>query len=133
MFRPGYPVCLPPYFAVRNQSSVAAARKSVSLSGRRSLSIGILGHAQALSGDEDGARKALDELLARRKEQYVSAYDIAIIHAGLDQRDEALGWLETASEERNGWLVFLKVEPRFENLRSDERFAATIERLETNR
>ena len=116
----------------RYDDAVAAAQKSVSLSRRRSLSVGILGYAHSLSGDKDAARTALDELLALRRKQYVSAYDIAIVYAGLDEKENALHWLETACEERNGWLVFLKVEPRFDSLRPEERFTAIIERLESS-
>jgi hypothetical protein len=44
------------------------------------------------------------------------------VYAGAGDCDTALGWLEKACEERDVWLTWLKVEPRFERLRTHARF-----------
>jgi hypothetical protein len=54
--------------------------------------------------------------------KYVSPYDLAMIHVGLKETDEAFEWLRRALEERSVWLGYLSVEPQLDPLRSDPRF-----------
>jgi hypothetical protein len=61
-------------------------------------------------------------------ELYVSSYNIAMIYNGLDERDKALTWLEQAYEKRDQKMVFLKVEPKWNNLRGDPRFQDLMRR-----
>jgi hypothetical protein len=71
----------------------------------------------------------LHELLQRSAQQYVSPYSIALLYVGLDQKDEALQWLEKAYAERSVRLINIAVHPRFASLRSDPRFAALVQRI----
>ena len=64
----------------------------------------------------------------RSKQRYVSPYFIAIIYAGLGEKDEAFKRLEEAYQERFDLLVYLKVEPKLDSLRSDPRFANLMRR-----
>ena len=89
----------------------------------------LLGHAYALSGNRDEARKINDALMDQSKQQYVPALNIALIHAGLGENDLAFEWLDRAFEERSSWLVSLKVEPLFDSLRSDPRFNDLLRRI----
>jgi hypothetical protein len=82
-----------------------------------------------VAGKRDGAQKILAELLALAQQKYVSSYDIALVYAGLGENEHALEWLEKAFEEHNGWLVFLNVEPRFDNLRSDSKFIVLLKKV----
>jgi hypothetical protein len=52
-----------------------------------------------------------------------------MIYAGLGEKDQAFAWLQKAYEERSGEMVDLKVDPRFDNLRSDPRFADLLRRV----
>jgi len=113
----------------RYREAIGYAQRAVTLSYGRSLSLGILGHANARLGDTAAAHKALDYMVDARTQSYVSAYDIALVHAGLDEAERALSWLETACDERNGWLVFLDVEPRFESLRGHPKFVELKRRV----
>ncbi|MBZ5537091.1 MAG: protein kinase [Acidobacteriia bacterium] len=88
-----------------------------------------LGHAYALSGMRSEAEQVLEELKQRSTRSYVSPYSIAIIYAGLGEKDEAFLWLEKAFEERPFYLVWLEVDPNLDNLRSDPRFAALKRRV----
>jgi len=56
------------------------------------------------------------------RERFVPPYHIAIIYSGLDETAEALTWLERGFEQRDPKRVFLKVEPKWNNLRHDPRF-----------
>ena len=74
-------------------------------------------------------RGTLDELKGLSKETYISPYDVAMIHVGLDQKDQAFDWLQKAYEERSDWLRYLKVDPRLDPLRSDPRFPDLVRRV----
>jgi TolB-like protein/DNA-binding winged helix-turn-helix (wHTH) protein/Flp pilus assembly protein TadD len=84
---------------------------------------GLLGHLYGLSGERDQARKIIEELKERSEREYLSPYSIARIYIGLGEKDPAFQWLEQAYEVRDEWSVFLKVNPIFDTLRADPRFA----------
>jgi TolB-like protein/Tfp pilus assembly protein PilF len=54
--------------------------------------------------------------------QYVTAYGVAVVHAGLGQRDSAFVWLERGLQERTHWMVWLNRDPRWRPIRGDPRF-----------
>jgi tetratricopeptide (TPR) repeat protein len=82
-----------------------------------------LGHVYARSGQRAAAQKVIADLLETARRRYVSPYDIATIYAGLGDKEQALAWLEKASEDRSGWLAWwVKVDPKFDTLRSEPRF-----------
>jgi hypothetical protein len=60
--------------------------------------------------------------------RYVSSYTVAAIYAGLADKDQAFKWLEKAYEERDVWLMNLKVDPVFAKIRSDKRFTDLLAR-----
>jgi len=92
--------------------------------------VGALGHAHAVFKRKEPARKALKELHKLTERRFVSAYDFAIIHAGLEEADQAFKWLERACEERSfSMLMSLKGEPRLDTLRSDPRFRDLVRRV----
>ena len=94
-----------------------------------SVGTAILGYVLAAGGREPEARQQLAELKRLRGRGYVSAVLIAYVHAGLGEKDEALAWLEKGYEERAHHMQFLKVEPRWDSLRSDPRFADVVRRI----
>jgi len=89
-----------------------------------------LAHAYAVTGRRAEAEKILHELERRSKSVYVSPYIIATIYAGLGDKDRAFGFLEKAYQERC-WDIawFLKADLRIDNLRSDPRFQALLQRV----
>lgn len=88
-----------------------------------------LGHAQGLAGKKSEAEKIISRLEELSQQQYVSPYQTAVVYAGLDERKLALDWLEKSREERFNWLPFVRVDPVFKNLRSEERFLALAQSL----
>ena len=119
--------------ALEAQGDFAAAltefRTAYRLSSGSPDSAGALGHALARSKRATEARKLLAELQAKAAKHFIPAYNIALIQAGLGDSEQALIWLEKAYEERSGRLGTLKVDSRFENLRSEPRFRALLARL----
>ncbi|MEO7659675.1 MAG: hypothetical protein ABIV48_08670, partial [Pyrinomonadaceae bacterium] len=70
-----------------------------------------------------------DELLKLSSERFVPPYHIAIVYHGLGETGQALTWLDKGYEQRDPKMVFLKVEPKWNDLRSDPRFKAMLKRL----
>jgi len=91
--------------------------------------LGGLGQGYASCGRKDEARRVLNELLELSKQHYVSPHWIASIYAGLGERDAAFEWLNKAVELRFGPLIYLKVNPIWDNLRSDPRFQILLSRV----
>ena len=54
---------------------------------------------------------------------------VAMVHIGLGETDRSFEWLQKAFEARDWQMALLKVEPAFDGLRSDPRFAALVERV----
>ncbi len=95
-------------------------------SGEHPASIAALGHAYAAAGKRHEAAEAVQELERLSQSRYVSSYWRSIVYTGLGAIDAALHWIEKACEERDVWLVWLKVEPRFDAIRSQARFERVL-------
>ena len=52
-----------------------------------------------------------------------------MIHIGLDEKDEAFAWLEKAYQEHSWFLVWIKMDPQVDSLRSDARFIDLMRRV----
>jgi hypothetical protein len=87
-------------------------------------------HVYAVWGKRSEAQKMLEELKERSKRMYVSPYDLAVIYAGLGEKDKALDLLcKDYYEDRSFWLARIKVDPRLENCRSDPRFIDLLRKV----
>jgi adenylate cyclase len=111
------------------KQAIEQSEQAVKLSNESTVSLATLGQAYASAGKEGEARKILDRLLERSKKQYVPSYWIALVYMSTGNKDEAFAWLERAYNERSSWLVWANVEPRFDSLRSDARFASLLARI----
>ncbi len=109
--------------------AIAELHKAVSLSGKSPLMLAALGRAFAVSGETEKARKILAELKKVSRQRYVSPYDIATVYVGLGEKDQAFESLNEAFEERSGRLLFLKVDPYWDGVRSDPRFLSVLDRV----
>ncbi len=100
------------------------------LLGDASLALGLLGHTLAVSGDRAGARRVLDQLLARTDPMPADPFSIALIYLGLGENQKALDWLENALERRLGWFIlFAKCDERLDILRNEPRFKSILQRI----
>jgi len=88
-----------------------------------------LGYVQAVAGRTAEAEALVHALVEHFTQRYVSPHHIAIIYAGLGQRDKAFEWLEKAYEHREEILVFLNVDSTWDNLRQDPRFHDLLRRI----
>jgi len=109
--------------------AISEFQTAQSLSGARPLDSGSLGHAYAIAGKSAEAREILKKISERSPQTYFPALDIALIHVGLAEKDLAFQWLERAFEERSPWLIHLRVDPRFDPLRTDQRFTSLLDRI----
>ncbi|HEY0969801.1 MAG TPA: protein kinase [Gemmatimonadales bacterium] len=106
----------------QRDSALAAFREAHRLH-ESAFTLAALGHALAATGHEAEARTTLARLLEMREEGYVSPYDIATVYAGLGDGDDTFRWLRRAAEERSTFIVHVGWDARFDNVRSDARFA----------
>jgi TolB-like protein/DNA-binding winged helix-turn-helix (wHTH) protein/Tfp pilus assembly protein PilF len=88
-----------------------------------------MAHIFAVSGRRGEARRLLGDLQVREKKQYVSPYSIALVYAGLEEKEQALAWLRKGAEQRAGRMVRLRFDHRFKNLRSDPQFIDVLRRV----
>jgi tetratricopeptide (TPR) repeat protein len=109
--------------------AVTEFRNARTCSSGHPATIAALGHAYAIAGNQGGASEALDELQQLSKRRYVSSYWRGLVYAGIGKDDLALESLEKACEDGDVWLVWLKVEPRFDPLRSNTRFHNLLSKL----
>jgi len=94
------------------------------------LSPGLLAHLYAKLGKKDEARQLLERLREASQRRYVTPYIFAIIHLGLGEKEQAIGFLERTYEDRDGYnLVFIKVDPFLDPLRGDARFEALVTKV----
>jgi tetratricopeptide (TPR) repeat protein len=97
--------------------------------GSGAYGLGWLGYCYARSGKESEARKVLNELLAFSKEGYIVSHGIAMVYNGLGDKNKALEWLERACEDRDPGVRELKVNPLLDNIRSEPRFKALLQKM----
>jgi eukaryotic-like serine/threonine-protein kinase len=108
--------------------AVAAAQKGLERTDSplwRATAVGVF----ALAGDRDRARRLGRELEEIAKSRYVCPYELAVIHVGLGEKEEAIRLLEKGYRDRSICMQFANIDPRLDPLRSDPRFADLLRRL----
>ncbi|MCO6510430.1 MAG: winged helix-turn-helix domain-containing protein [Aridibacter famidurans] len=105
------------------------ARKAYDLSGGNGEALGNTIYALAKAGKRREAEDARDELTGLARKKYIPPYVLAIADLGFGERQKALAELEKAFEEKNLQMVFLKVDPKFKDLRNEPRFVGLLKRM----
>ena len=108
--------------------AISEFEKGVKLSGSP-LMLALLGHAYAVSGKRTEAQQVLNDLQQLQSQRYVSPYTVAAIYAGLNDQEQAFKWLDKAVDERDIWLMNLKVDPQFNKLHSNKRFGDLLAQI----
>jgi DNA-binding winged helix-turn-helix (wHTH) protein/TolB-like protein/Flp pilus assembly protein TadD len=109
------------------EEAIAQFRKAKDLSGDNPEPLELLGHALAVAGQEDEARKVLSELHSSVRQNCLHPYNVALIHATLGERKKAF---EELSKPYANWterLRMLRFDPRMDSLRADSRFTALFQ------
>jgi len=113
----------------RHEQALAAAQRAVEASPGSTMAMSALGYAYAASGQRSAAQKLIADLKELAGHRYVSPFDIAVVYAGLGDKDEAFEWFERAFADRSTFLSFLRVNPAMDSLRSDPRFPDLVRRM----
>jgi tetratricopeptide (TPR) repeat protein len=108
--------------------AIAEFQKSVNLF-KVSERDAALGYVYARLGKHAEAHHILETYLEESKRTYVSWYGIAFVYVGLGQKDQAFACLEKAYDQKDVRLRDLNVEPVFESVRFDPRFADLVRRV----
>ena len=112
------------------KEATAEAHKAINLSGGHNLPFLVwLGIVYSFSGKKDEAKKVLSKLSELSKDNYVSPFFTALVYVGLGMKDQAFKWLKKAYDERDHWMILLKVEAMLDSLRSDLRFKALLKKM----
>jgi eukaryotic-like serine/threonine-protein kinase len=112
------------------KEGIAELEKAVAIS-PSNISLAFLGYGYAAAGRKVEAQKVLDQLNDLSKRKYVPALHRAMIYAGLAEKDKAFEWLEKAYEEH--LVIAIRVNPAYDPLRSDPRFADLLRRVNLER
>jgi tetratricopeptide (TPR) repeat protein len=109
--------------------AVAQARKAVALTGENPFYMLALAAAYADAGNRSEAEKILARLDEISKTRFVSEYMLSLVYCALNDKEKAFENLEKAFAARDGWIVWIGVEPQFDLLRSDQRFDDFLRRI----
>lgn len=91
--------------------------------------LGHMGNAYARAGQIQKANQVIAKLRVCVAKDGVGTYEIALVYAGLGNKDEAFAWLEKAYQVHDKGLTFLKMDPCVDPLRSDPRFQDLLRRV----
>ena len=106
--------------------AIALFESATELSDRTPLYLSALGHAYGRSGMREQALEILDGL---EKAENPSPFNLAVIHLGLGNNEQAIDLLDKAIMAGNFHVLYLKAGPRFDALRDDSRFAELLARI----
>jgi serine/threonine-protein kinase len=106
--------------------AIAAFQRALDLAPSSPRMQAALGRTFALAGKRHAALQSLRKLESLTKQRYVSPFEFAALRFALDQTDLGFRWLRKACEHRAFDVLALKVDPRFEPLRSDPRLGKII-------
>ena len=109
-----------------DEPAIAALKNAVEVSRNTPVAVACLGEAYAAAGSPKDAQAVLEQLTRQR---HVTAYFVSRIYATLGKKNETFNWLERAYQEHGEWIVLLKIDPRFENLRDEPRFQDLMRRV----
>jgi tetratricopeptide (TPR) repeat protein len=110
------------------QEGIPELQKGIELLPGSPYSLGQIGIAYALSGDHARAREILSKL-KNPSQPYLPAFSIATVYAGLADKEQTIFWLNKGYEERNDDMIYMKIEPVLDPIRSDPRFQDLIRRV----
>jgi Flp pilus assembly protein TadD len=106
----------------RYPEALAETQKSVEFANRSNAPLALLGHVYGRMGRRADAEAVIKELEQRFANKQADGRDLAVVYAGVGDKNKAFEWLERSFKERSPFLVFLNLEPTLEPLHSDPRW-----------
>jgi hypothetical protein len=91
--------------------------------------VGGMGFVEAVAGRIPEANQSISRLRALAESHYIDPYMIAAVYAGLGNKSQAFDWLNKGIDERSSSMIYLKVDPFFDTLHADPRFADLLRRI----
>ena len=116
--------------AGRYDEAIPAMEKAVSISKRQPSHVALLSHALALAGRPNESRALLRELEDARPASFAPPVDLAAVYVALGRRDEAFRILNRGVDDRDEEMMYMKVDPRYDSIRADPRFARLLALLD---
>ena len=114
----------------KRAEAIGEFQRALQLSGTDDTDLMLdLGFAYATAGDQEDARRILGRLRTLYERRLVPSGSIAVLYGALGDLNEAFVWMDTAYEERDPQLTYLKTGRRFEPLRNDPRFVNLVRRV----
>lgn len=113
----------------RNDEALAEAQESVELNKRANASLALLAHVYGQIGKRSEAESVIKELLDKYAKQEADGRDLAVAYAGLDQKDQAFGWLEKSFQQRSQFMGLLRMETLLDPVKNDPRWNELLKRV----
>ena len=106
----------------RGAEAITELREAARCSANNPVMLAGLGHALATVQDRSGALRIEEDLRHLRGRKGLFGYELGLVHAALGDHGSAFEWFRRAVQERSGWVAYLRVDPRLDDLRTDPRF-----------
>jgi serine/threonine protein kinase/Tfp pilus assembly protein PilF len=113
----------------RLTQSLDMFKKGATFLAAKAWNVSALGYAYAVMGRKAEAQNQLRQLTEMPADSYVDPCFMAWVYSGLGEKDAAFKWLDRAYDERSGWILWIKVDPFFDALRSDPRFNQLLQKI----
>ncbi len=111
------------------EEAMSEIDRAIPLSENWSWLVGDKAYVYARMGQRPPAEKIISELKERSAKEYIDPALIAYIYIALNDKDQAFAWMDKAVVDRSGFIGWLQVEPKFDPLRTDARYAALVKRM----
>ena len=112
------------------EAAIPAIEKAVGISKRQPSQVALLAYVYAQAGRKGEAQTLLEELLAARAGVFAPPVDLGALYVALGDHDAAIRILERGVEDRDEEMMYMKVDPRYDPLRSHPRFPAILTSLD---
>lgn len=112
-----------------NKEALAEFEQVLRQPGGKALALTGFAQAYASSGNRVEAERNLKELLEMSAEQYISPTQIGLTYASLGEKEKAFEWIEEGNRTYDLTVVWLKYDPRFKQLRDDQRYTDLVRRF----
>jgi TolB-like protein/DNA-binding winged helix-turn-helix (wHTH) protein/Tfp pilus assembly protein PilF len=110
------------------EAAIQSFEKAYTNSGGNLQALAAKGYVLARSGRRPEAEGIVHGLMETGKNRFVPPSGIALVYAGLGDRESTFQWLEKGYETRDVHMVFLTIDPMWDDFRSDPRFQGLLQR-----